>query len=296
MNRATRRGFALVMVLWGVALLSLLAAGLESAAMTARRESHDHLAAIAASALAEAGTNQAIGMLLDRRFAARPKVDGSAFALSFAGHAIAVSVQDEGGKVDINLADGPVLTRLLQGVGLSAEQASAMSDRIQDWRDPDDLKRENGAEADDYAAAGTEYRPGNAPFTRIEELKLVLGMTPELYGKLAGAVTVFSHRPTVNPVTATGAALATLEMPGGGQRSQPGDDATAAVAGIDATTIEAGGSYTIRASLTLDGTRLVRTTIVMLTDDPSRPILIEDIREERSASGSCRSFTPRSAC
>ena len=59
-------------------------------------------------------------------------------------------------------------------------------DSIQDWRDPDNLHRFNGAEDDYYLSLPTPYRAKNADFESLDELLLVKGMTPEiLYGNVA---------------------------------------------------------------------------------------------------------------
>ncbi len=55
-----------------------------------------------------------------------------------------------------------------------------IADAILDWLDPDDTPRDNGAEADYYAALNPPYAPKNGPIDTIEELLLVRGVTPEL--------------------------------------------------------------------------------------------------------------------
>ena len=72
-------------------------------------------------------------------------------------------------KIDLNAAAEPLLKGLLDSVGRRGAEAAAQRvvDAILDWRDPDDLKRPNGAEAADYRAAGRKYRPPNAPFEAV---------------------------------------------------------------------------------------------------------------------------------
>ena len=98
-----------------------------------------------------------------------------------------VSVTDEESKIPLNAASDPVLRRLFSNSGVSDEQLlSVIVDSIQDWRDPDDLHRLNGAEDDYYLSLPTPYRAKNGNFETIDELLLVKGMTPEiLYGNVA---------------------------------------------------------------------------------------------------------------
>ncbi|MEE2969905.1 MAG: hypothetical protein VX741_07205 [Pseudomonadota bacterium] len=86
-------------------------------------------------------------------------------------------------------------------------------DAIAYFRDKDDLERLNGAEDSAYSAAGREYGPKNARFETVDELRRVLGVTPDIYRRLAPLVTVHSGRRGINPVTAPHALL--LALPGG---------------------------------------------------------------------------------
>ena len=104
---------------------------------------------------------------------------------SFDGVAVRVEMRDESAKIDVNTASDALLRGLLVSIGLTDEEATRLVDAILDWRDPDSLKRVNGAEESDYQAAGLTYRPANAPFQAIEEIQLVLGMRPDIYRRLA---------------------------------------------------------------------------------------------------------------
>ena len=86
-------------------------------------------------------------------------------------------------------------------------------DAIADFRDKDDLERLNGAEDSAYSAAGRDYGPKNARFETVDELRRVLGVTPDIYRPLAPLVTVHSGRRGINPVTAPHALLLALPPP-----------------------------------------------------------------------------------
>jgi hypothetical protein len=111
-----------------------------------------------------------------------------------------VRLQDTSGLMDINASAAPQLARLIGAFGMEAREASALADRIVDWRDPDELRSGDGAEAGDYPAGRSP--PANRPFKLEAELKRVLGMPPGLADCLAPYVTVDSHNPTPNLSTA----------------------------------------------------------------------------------------------
>ena len=140
------------------------------------------------------------------------KRDGTPHDWNFDGIPVRVIVRDESAKIDINTASDPLLRSLLVSVGLRDDEATALLDAILDWRDADSLKRLNGAEEADYAAAGLPYKPANAPFQAIEELQLVLGMRPHIYRRIAPSITVFSRQPGLNAQVAGRDAL--LAIPG----------------------------------------------------------------------------------
>jgi general secretion pathway protein K len=120
---------------------------------------------------------------------------------------------DESARIDLNSASEALLKGLLQNVGgLDAETAQRTLDAIIDWRDADELKHPNGAEAPDYQAAGSKYVPTNSPFESVGELQRVLGVTPELMARVAGTLTVYSRQQGINPVTAPRTVL--LALPG----------------------------------------------------------------------------------
>src|SRR5579863_8363240 len=73
------------------------------------------------------------------------------------------------------------------------------------------VKRLDGATDADYLAAGYPYHPRGGPFQRVDELLLVMGMTPELYHRVEPALTVYSGRPLFDPQVAPREALAALD-------------------------------------------------------------------------------------
>ena len=103
-------------------------------------------------------------------------------------------VEDEAGKFPINylvneegkLQDiyQQVLTRMLTNnpFQLEQEEAQGLVNAISDWLDKDDESTgELGAEADYYQNLEYPYECKNGPLTTLAELRLVRGMSEELY-------------------------------------------------------------------------------------------------------------------
>lgn len=209
-----QRGIALILVLWLTVLLTVIAGSFAYGMRTEALAARNTVSLAQARALADGAVNRTVFELM------RPKVttdvwstDGSVHAWDEEGARIAVSAVDESGKIDINAVSDPLLKSLLQTAGgIDSDNADRLVDIIGDWKDADDLRRPNGAEAPDYQAAGLPYKPANAAFEAVAELQRVLGMTPALYAKLSDSLTVHTRMTGFNPTYASRTVL--LAAPG----------------------------------------------------------------------------------
>ena len=209
-----QRGIALILVLWLTILLTVIggsfAYGMRNEALAARNS----LSLAQARALADGAIYRTVFELM------RPKTltdvwsaDGTVHVWDENGSRVAVNALDESGKIDLNTAPDGLIKGLLQTAAeLDTDTAARLIDVIDDWKDADDLRRPNGAEAPDYQAAGLSYKPANAPFESVAELQRVLGMTPAIYGRIADSLTVHSRMAGINPAFASRAVL--LAVPG----------------------------------------------------------------------------------
>lgn len=186
------RGAALVLVLWVVALL---AATIGTFALTAKVEYLQGrvLAQMAAGQqTARAGLEYALSRLRPDPLRPAWQADGRPYRWQFDGRTVELRIVAETGKVDLNLAERPLLEGLLRALAVEPARASQLAGAMVDWRDRDGLLQPaGGAESGDYAAAGLPYGPKNAPFETVGELQLLLGMDAALYTRLAPLVTVF---------------------------------------------------------------------------------------------------------
>jgi general secretion pathway protein K len=262
------RGFALITVLWAMLILAAIAASIIATGRTESRLSATHRGIAELDAVADAAINLTILHLLAPDAEDRPPVDSTPFAIEFAGHRIAVTAQDESGKVDLNMADGDLLRQLLIAAGLDAGAAQALLDKILDWREAGIGKRINGAKAQDYHNAGLLYGPRNGPFRSVEELQLVMGITPTLYRRLAPSLTIYSQTPWVDPAFAPKDVMIALDGLGG-PSTLPQIGTNAARTGG----VMVGHAFTIRAALEgPDGLRVIRTAVIRLSGTPGAPV------------------------
>lgn len=203
MSRISRgeRGVALVLVLWLVVVLGAVAAAVVGSTrnesrlvLNARARTVSRYAAesgiVAGVALLE--QRMASGTLPGQQVLAWSEVDRDFNELSDVplGNArFGVQLTNLSGRLDLNQAQPEVLGGLFSQF-TSPDAARALVDALLDWRDPDDLVRPQGAEADVYRRAGSPYVPHNAPLTRIDELHRLRGMTEPLALALEPYLTV----------------------------------------------------------------------------------------------------------
>jgi len=214
-----QRGLALVLVLWVLTLLSLMAAGFLSETRTETLAARYRVDSAEAEALADAGVHWAIWRLLESgqgRRAGRDEamepvpLDGRIWRWAYAGGEVRISVRDEAGKIDLNVAQIGVLRRLLRAVGVDPEAADSFAARIADFRDGDDAARVGGAEDPDYQAAGLPYGAKDGRFHSVDELGQVVGIDRALAARLRPHVSVVAGTGGVDPTAATVVALAAV--------------------------------------------------------------------------------------
>jgi len=127
-------------------------------------------------------------------------------------------ISDEQGRLNVNAAPLDRVDRLLTVIGLEKQTRDIINDSLQDWKDPNDLSRINGAESEDfYLKLPVPYRARNGPLQDTAELLQIRGITREIYRgemdnlALADLVTVFGGN-TVNVNTAPAPVLKALGL------------------------------------------------------------------------------------
>lgn len=208
--RLARRGFALPSVMAAIIILSLLGASLLNLRAGLSYSQKVSEQRVKLEMAMQAAMNVAFLGLTDTRAEKRWRVDGVSRTVVLDDIPVTLSIQDEGGKIDINASSRDVFVRLFQSVGLDPETASILADRILDWRESNNLAHLNGSTDEDYRANGSRFHPRHGPFQSVGEVKMVFGMTPEIFEKIRPALTVYSQSQNVNRQTAPREVLLTL--------------------------------------------------------------------------------------
>lgn len=90
------------------------------------------------------------------------------------GWEVNVRIDDESGKLPLNTMDEALLNRLLEEIlEIDFGTTRELSSTLLDWIDPDDNRRLNGAESNEYLDRDPPYRAANRPLQSLDELRLL---------------------------------------------------------------------------------------------------------------------------
>ena len=271
-----QRGIALIAVLWVTMVLGLIAAVFMRETRIDVNLARNNIENAKAEAIADAGINRAILGLAGLDKTLPWSADGTPYSFAFGEGAVTVSLQDEGGKIDLNRSAEPVLEGLFTSVGVAPQAAQRLADAIADFHDADNLRRPNGAEDADYAAAKLPYDAKDAPFAKTDELLQVLGMTRALYERVAPLITVYSPRRDVNLATASLDVLRALpyltpEHLAALMQQRTAADAASRRFRVNAVSVVADAS-------TANGGHFIREAVIRRGSDTSMPFQVVDWR------------------
>ena len=284
-------GIALVIVLWVVTLLSLIAASFIYAIRTDVQVVSNSMSITQGQVIADAGVHRAMLELYKPiEVPDRWSPNGETRNWEYKGAKLRITITDESGKIDINSATEALLRNLFVSKGVAEEEANTLVDAINDWKDPDSLKRLRGAEEPEYKAAGLSYKPANAPFQAQEELRLVLGMTAARYKLIENIITVYSRQPGVDAKIASRDVLLAIPNVTVAQVDEYiGLREQARATKQFVPPFSPGGPYlsvgsgfiaSVRSEATMpDGVLFIRDAVVMKAPNPKRPYVFLSWKE-----------------
>lgn len=233
------RGFVLLIVLWTLVLVAFIVAHVTAAGRSEVRIAGNLAANAAAQAAADGAIYQAIFNLSNPQPDRRWVLDGGGHQLRIGDSLITVTVEDEAGRINPNLASEALLEGLLRAGGDDSETTADLAGAITEWVGSAQVRRPPDQLTADYRAAGLDYDPPGASLESLDELGRVRGMTAALLDALRPHLTLFGpaepNPAAADPVVATAIALAnrTSVATGAGQASgtpnAPGDVVTARI-------------------------------------------------------------------
>lgn len=256
----------LLSVLWGLALLAVIATTVMDATGTSRKLADNGLYAAEADAMAEAAIVRAAIGLSDPASGTGWRADGRPRQFELRKWRAVVRIRDELGRIDLNFADQDLLFGLLRSAGIEPQQATALAVSIMKWR---------MMPAPGVSAGG---QPQRRLFQAVNELLLVPGVSQDLFARIEPALTVYSQRPTFDPQLAPPEAL--LALPGATR-----DQVNQALArraqdtlGADATASMKGRAFSLAIETTVGSHKRAYRAAIRFTDDPAKPYWLLDFQ------------------
>src|SRR5574341_273389 len=210
-NDRAERGMALVLTLLVVVLLAAAVLEFDRSTRTALKAAGNFRDGMKAFHLATSGIAAAQAVLKDD-LTRTGNVDNltELWATPFPPYpvgdgTVAVAIQDEGGKININAlvrADGgrfssePVWQiERLKRLFVLKELDPTLVDAIVDWLDRDDIPEPHGAETGYYQGLDRPYLSRNGHMETLAELHLVKGITDDVYRTITPYLTVYWNGP-----------------------------------------------------------------------------------------------------
>ena len=190
-----KAGFALILVVWLLVLIGSIGAYLVTNGRAETAIAFNMRAAASAEALADAGLARVVFNQTDPKLSNRWKLDGERYHIALPGGAIDIRLQDETQKINPNLASEALLGALFEVCGTDRGTARHLGTAVADWVSADGPPRPGGAKLEQYRAAGRSYGPPNVPMESLDELQLVLGMTPAIFASVRPYLTIHASAP-----------------------------------------------------------------------------------------------------
>lgn len=197
-----QQGVAMVVVLWMIMVMMMIISSLLYSSRTQVQMMDYSRFSAQARAFADAATRYTIMQLYLPQDERQFQMGSSFNEWEYEGNTASVRIVGENGLVDLNKADRKLLQQILFKAGIKDDQAESLLDAIEDFKDPDDLVRLNGAEDQTYEQEGYAAGAKDAPFERMEELQQVMGVDADIYQRLSQYLTVTSGIRGVNPMLA----------------------------------------------------------------------------------------------
>lgn len=181
-------GYALIAAILSIVIFALMALTIINVTRSSALMASAEIDRAKLTAAADAGIAIAVhGLMLNdpvRRWA----IDGKVRRELFERTTLDIIVEDERGKIALNLINKSEVEAMFTEFGLQGLELEAAVDSFLDWRDEDDDPRPRGAEFEVYAPK--QIKPRNGELRTLGELALISGIGPELAQRMIPFTTV----------------------------------------------------------------------------------------------------------
>lgn len=273
-----REGFALITVIWGLGLLTLLGATLIVGARYRARTAFTESSVLASAAAAESAVNLAVASILSTApstsFPRRCRMPG--------GEQADIVVEEEVGKIDLNAASQPLLERFFTGLAQDKTRGSQIAQNIVNFRKPPPRHQagnQTTATGNQTAPTNTANDTRNSGFSSVLELDQIDGMSPTLLRSAMRYTTTLSGRPEPMPEAMTPALRLLMGIQlGRTDRRRPALP----------------GHFTVRADVRgNDGSLYIREALVSFGASSTQPYIIREWRRGDIVGGSMDALQAR---
>ena len=181
-------GYALIAAILSIVIFALMALTIINVTRSSTLMASAEIDRAKLSAAADAGIAIAVHGLMLNDPARRWAIDGKARREVFERTMLDIIVEDERGKIALNLINKSEVEAMFAEFGLQGLELEAAVDSFLDWRDEDDDPRPRGAEFEVYAPK--QIKPRNGELRTLGELALISGIGPELAQRMIPFTTV----------------------------------------------------------------------------------------------------------
>ncbi len=252
------RGSVTILVLWGIAIVFALLVATSYTTRTEVAITRNAVGAMRARYAAEAGTQIGLARLLARRAGGAAIFDGHPETWRDGTASVAIAIQDEAGRIDLNQAPLELLQGLFVAVGRPKEDALLLACRV--------IERRGSSAPDCHQPPDAPRRL--APSARLrrppEELAALPGFGDRLYQSIADFVTVATGATAIDPLVAPRTVLMALP----GATADLVDGWLSSRAMIEETEPEASGFETLGSSPYLMVTPVRDFTVSAIAETP----------------------------
>lgn len=189
MKQHSDDGYAMVAAVAGVAAFAFIAFEIIAVNRGVIASVNGQVESAQLAAAADAGVSAAVWELAQPDPQQRWTIDGRTRTIRFGDTQLAITVEDEHGKIPINRLNEDQVRAMFAAAGAKGDSLDQLVDTFEDWQDEDDDKRPNGAEAPDYVQQN--IKPRNGDLETVGELAMIKGMNADIYNRLAPSLTVF---------------------------------------------------------------------------------------------------------